>query len=336
MNQTSPTREVLWNISHSWLLYVLFALALLTAANGFYRRLETWVRGLPANRFDRPLERLLLLLKNAAAQRRTVRERYAAVFHTFIFTGFIILTAATTVVMLHHDFGLNIMRDGFYLWFQSFTVDVFGALTLAGTGIALWRRLSLKPKKLVYTTEANLILALIFMIVLTGFLIEGWRIAATNDAWGAWSPFGYLVALISKPLLSEAALRAAHATVWWTHAVLFFGFLAWAPYTKMLHVITGPLNIYTAPLYPSGASLKAIDFEKAEKLGVNSLAGFTWKDLVDFDACTECGRCTSVCPDSVRGTDRSAPNAVAALRSVPRTLSAKRFRHATSFWTCGI
>ncbi|HWQ36919.1 MAG TPA: heterodisulfide reductase-related iron-sulfur binding cluster [Blastocatellia bacterium] len=316
MNQTSPTREVLWNISHSWLLYVLFALALLTAANGFYRRLETWVRGLPANRFDRPLERLLMLLKNAAAQQRTVRERYAAVFHTFIFTGFIILTAATTVVMLHHDFGLNIMRDGFYLWFQSFTVDVSGALTLAGTGIALWRRLSLKPRKLVYTSEANLILALIFMITLTGFLIEGWRIAATNDPWGAWSPFGYLVALISKPVLNEAALRAAHATVWWTHAVLFFGFLAWAPYTKMLHVITGPLNIYTAPLYPSGASLKAIDFEKAERLGVNSLAGFTWKDLVDFDACTECGRCTSVCPANTVGKTLSPRDIILDLRNL--------------------
>jgi Fe-S oxidoreductase len=318
MNQTSPTREVLWNISYSWLLYVLFALALLTAANGFYRRLETWVRGLPANRFDRPLERLLMLLQNAAAQRRTVRERYAAVFHTFIFTGFIILFIATTVVMVDHRFGVPIMRGAFYLWFQSFIVDLFGALTLAGVGIAAWRRLKLKPKKLVYTDEANRILALIFVIVLTGFLVEGWRIAATNDPWGAWSPFGYLVALISKPVLSETALRAAHATVWWTHAVLFFGFLAWVPYTKMLHVITGPLNIYTAPLYPSGASLKAIDFEKADKLGVNSLAGFTWKDLVDFDACTECGRCTSVCPANTVGKTLSPRDIILDLQKLAR------------------
>jgi Fe-S oxidoreductase len=311
-----PTREVLWNISHSWLLYVLFALSMLIAANGFYRRLELWTRGLPANRFDRPFERLLMLLKNAAAQQRTVREKHAAIFHTFIYTGFIILFIATMVVLVDHRFGVPIMRGAFYLYFQSFIVDLFGALTLAGVGMAAWRRLKLKPQKLVYTAESNRILAAIFLITLTGFLVEGWRIAATNDPWGAWSPFGYLVALISKPLMSETALRAAHATLWWTHAVLFFGFLAWAPYTKMMHVITGPLNIYTASLKPSGASLRAIDFEQAEKLGVNSLAGFTWKDLLDFDACTECGRCTAVCPANTTGKSLSPRDIIFDLRNL--------------------
>jgi Fe-S oxidoreductase len=303
-------------------MYVLFAASLAIAGYGLYRRIAVWRRGLPADRFDRPLERMTMLLTHALGQRRTVRERYAAFFHSFLFYGFIILTVATTVVMLDHDFGFTIMRGAFYLYFQSFIVDVFGALVLAGVGIALVRRLAIKPKKLVYSDESLHILLVIFLIALTGFLIEGWRIAATHDPWGVWSPFGNLVATISRAVMSNDAMRTAHAATWWLHAALVFGFIAWAPYTKMLHALTGPLNIYTARLTPTGASLKAMDFDKlaetGEPMGVKTLAGFTWKDRLDFDACTECGRCTSVCPANTVGKELSPRDIILDLRGLMR------------------
>ena len=318
MIQSAPTREVLWNISNVWLMYLLFVFALAIAGYGFYRRVAVWRRGLAADRFDRPKERLLRLLKHALAQRRTIRERHAAVFHTFIYTGFIVLTIATSVVAVHHDFGLPLMQGAFYLYFQSFIVDIFGALVLIGVGIALWRRLRLKPEKLVYTDEAELILGAIFLIALTGFLLEGWRIAATDDPWGAWSPIGYLVAVVSKPM-GKSSLTTWHFVIWWSHAILVFGFIAAAPYTKMIHVITGPLNIYTSRLEPSGGSLKPMDFDKlaetGEPMGVKTLAGFTWKDLADFDACTECGRCTSVCPANTVGKELSPRDIILGLRN---------------------
>jgi NAD-dependent dihydropyrimidine dehydrogenase PreA subunit len=93
-----------------------------------------------------------------------------------------------------------------------------------------------------------------------------------------------------------AAMQAAHRTTWWLHLVASLGFLASMPYTKMMHVVTAPLNIYTANLEPIGASLKSVDFESTEPLGVNTLDAFTWKDLLDLDACTECGRCSDNCP----------------------------------------
>ncbi len=328
MIQATPTREVLWNISNVWLMYVLFAISMAIAGYGIWRRVSAWRRGLAADRFDRPKERLRLLLKHALGQRRTVREKYAAVFHTFIYMGFIVLTIATTVVAVHHDFGLRLMQGAFYLYFQSFTVDVFGALLLIGVGIAMWRRWSLRPKKLVYTDEAELILAAIFLIALTGFLLEGWRIAATNDPWGAWSPVGYLVAMASKSLMGVGALKLFHFLIWWTHAVLVFGFIAAAPYTKMIHVLTGPLNIYTARLTPIGASLKPMDFDKlaetGEPMGVKTLAGFTWKDLADFDSCTECGRCTAVCPAHAVGKELSPRDIILDLQSLMRNESAIR------------
>ena len=301
----TATREVFWNITNVWVMYLLFVISLFIAGYGLYQRLARWKRGLPLDRFDRPSERVRMLLRHGLAQGRTVRDRSASIFHSLIYTGFIILTIATTVVFLDYDLGLPLMRGTFYLYFQSFLVDVFGALTLAGILIAAGRRHLVKPRKLVFSAEAGWILLAIALIVITGFLVEGLRIAATNDPWGRWSPFGYLIARLSLVSMSVDSIQTTHAAIWWTHATLVFGFIAWAPFTKMSHALLGPLNIYTAQLSPIGASLKPIDFDKAETLGVKTLAGFTWKDLADFDACTECGRCTSVCPAHSVGKELS-------------------------------
>lgn len=330
---STPTREVLWNISHVEVLYLLFAVALLCAGFGVWQRTQRWRRGLSVERFDRPRERWQLLVKHALGQQRTLRDRYARVFHSFIFFGFIVLTIATTVVMLQHDFGLPLMQGWFYLVFQSFIVDVFGALTLFGIGLALWRRWHVKPRKLVYSNEAETILLALFVIVLTGFLVEGWRIAATNDPWGAWSPFGYLIARVSALVLNQTLLEHLHLVFWWTHAILVLGFIAWAPYTKMLHALTGPLNIYTARLEPTGAITKTLDFEKAETLGVKTLAGFTWKDLADFDACTECGRCTAVCPAHKVGKALSPRDVILDLRTLLHRVPAADFAQTSVIGT---
>ncbi len=330
MNDSHATREVFWNITQAWAMYALLAPTLILAGYGFYRRVRVWKRGLSLDRTDRPAERIRRLIIHALAQRRTTRDASAGIFHTLIYTGFIILTLATTVVFIHQDFGLPIMRGKFYLYFQSFIVDVFGALTLIGILIAAARRLIQKPKKLVFTDEAAMILAVIFLIAVTGFLIEGWRIAATSDPWGHWSPFGYLIARASGPLMSDETLKQSHAAVWWTHTILVFGFIAWAPYTKMAHVAFSPINIYTSSLAPAGASLKHIDFEKAETLGVNSLAAFTWKDLADFDACTECGRCTAFCPANMVGKSLSPRDIILDLQRFMRANAESAFNKIPS------
>ena len=316
MNPADPTRQIYWNISHIWVMYVLLLPTVAIAGYGIYQHFTSWRRGSPAARFDRPAMRINLLLKHALAQRRTARNLYAGIFHQFVSYGFVVLTIATTVVALDADFGTTIMRGDFYLYFQSFTVDLFGALVLLGVAMAAARRYIKRPQKLVYTDEATLILVAIFVICLQGFLVEGWRIAATNDPWGAWSPFGNLIARASRPLMSVVALQWAHRGTWWFHLAVSFSFIAWLPYTKMMHVLTAPLNIYTANLAPLGATLKNIDFEKTESFGVNSLDSFTWKDLLDLDACTECGRCTAVCPANAVGKELSPRDIILQLRDL--------------------
>src|SRR4030095_7445802 len=190
----AATRQIYWNISQIWVMYALLAPALLIAAFGIYRQASRWRRGQPAARFDNPGQRLKLVFRHAVAQQRTARNAFAGLFHRLLTYGFVILTIATIVVALDADFGTTIMRGRFYLYFQSFIVDVFGALVMFGVGMALVRRLFEKPPRLVYTSESTLILVAIFAICLQGFLVEGWRIAVTRDPWAAWSPFGNLLA----------------------------------------------------------------------------------------------------------------------------------------------
>ena len=314
MNAAEATREVMWNISHGWFMYVLLVPTLMVAGYGVFRRIKRWRMGQPLNRWDRPKERLHHLWQHALLQRRTLRHRYAGIFHALIFWGFITLTAATTVVFIHHDFGIPLMRGWFYLLFQSLFVDVLGMLTIVGVLLAGYRRWRQRPRHLVYTDEASWILLGTLVVLVSGFLVEGWRIAVTQDPWGAWSPFGMLVAKASEAFLGDETLLFAHRLFWWGHLILAFGMLAWAPYTKLIHPLTSVLNIYTADLNPIGASLKSVDFDGDAAFGVNQLADFTWKDFLDFDACTECGRCTEACPANGVGKVLSPRDIILGLR----------------------
>lgn len=297
-------------------MYILLAPTIVIAAYGIYRRVKLWRLGRPVARFDKPSERVRRLFAHAVAQRRTAQNAFVGIFHRLITYGFIVLLIATTVVALDHDLGTTIMRGSFYLYFQSFSVDVFGGLVMVGVGMAAARRFIAKPAKLVYRSEATCILIAIFVLCLQGFLLEGWRIGATNDVWGVWSPIGYLFAQVSLATMSEGTMIVAHKSFWWFHLVSVYGFLAWVPYTKMMHAITAPLNIYTAPLGPIGGTLKTVDFDKAEKFGVNSLGDLTWKDLLDLDSCTECGRCTDVCPANSVGKSLSPRDIILDLQGM--------------------
>lgn len=316
MDPTQATREVFWNIEYTWLVYVLMVPTLAVFGWGFWLKIRRWRAGRPEVRFDRPGERLQLFLRNAVGQGRTIKRRYAGIFHTLVYTGFIVLFLATTVVAIHHDTPLHIMKGHFYLIFQSLTVDIFGLFVMVGVALAAIRRWISKPKLLVYTDEASWILVTIFVMALTGFMIEGWRIAVTDDPWAAWSPIGNLFALASDPLMSDAAMQTGHVVIWWFHLVVAFGWIAWVPFSKMSHVFTAPLNIFTANLDGYGGSLKTIDFETAERFGINHLGDFTWKDLLDFDACTECGRCTDVCPANTVGKSLSPRDIILDLQGL--------------------
>jgi Fe-S oxidoreductase/nitrate reductase gamma subunit len=310
----TPTREIYWNISAVWLMYVLLIPALLAAGYGFYRHYRLWRLGKAEPRFDRVVLRLKGLLFDAFGQRRVLNNPFAGFFHALIFFGFTILFMGTMVVMIHEDFGLPIMRGIFYLVFQSFTLDVVGALSILGVLIALYHRYLQKPARLQSRWQDGVILSLVLTILLTGFIVEGLRIIATDDPWGSWSPIGLATGKFLSALVPAAAFRPAHVLFWWFHLLLVFGFIAWIPYSKLLHIFTSPANIYFRSLDAKGGMLKPIDTETAESFGVSRLDQMSWKALLDLDACTECGRCQDVCPAFNTGKPLSPKSLILDLR----------------------
>jgi Fe-S oxidoreductase len=319
MNTAGATREIFWNIAYTWVIYPLFAIALIIAGYGIYRRTRLWRRGHVENRFDKPFERFKQLMIHAIFQSKVASRTFVGLFHRFIFFGFFILTLATIVVLLHYDFNIQLMHGALYLYFQSLIVDIFSGMILVGIIMAAARRWINRPDHLAHSRESSLMLGLLFLIVLSGFLLEGWRIAVTGDPWAMWSPIGYLIAGFSTRLMDIETMRSSHLLMWWMHLLLTLGFMALAPYTKMMHVLTSTLNIYTVNLRPIGGNLKSINFEVAETLGVGNLADFTWKDLLDLDACTGCGRCSEVCPATAVGKQLSPKDLIFSLRELMNT-----------------
>lgn len=313
----TPTREIYWNIPALGVvvMYLLAAVALGIMAYGIWRHVRLWRRGRPAARLHPIGPRLRAVLVHVLAHGRLLTDRVAGAYHFALFWGFLFLLAGTTVVFIHQDFKIRIMQGPFYLYFQSLALDLAGLAAAVAVAVALIVRYLVKSARLRRGLLADaLILWLFEAILITGFLIEGLRIAGTHDPWGPWSPVGYgIAALAGAAGMTEAAVRVGHASLWWLHFVLSMAFIAYIPYSKLFHLVLAPVNTYLRPLEnPAGVGL--IDFEKTERFGASAFPDLTWKDLFDLDVCTECGRCTAVCPANLTGKVLSPMHVVLDLR----------------------
>ena len=311
----TATREVYWNISHVWVMYLLFVAAALVFGHGLYRRIAAWRRGRPM-RIPFSLARLGNLAYYGFGQARLLRHYYAGLFHTLLFAGFGLLFVGTLVVMADVDFGLPIMRGAFYLYFQSLILDIAGLCAIVGLTMALCRRLFFKPARLANTWRDAIAAPALLVILVTGYSLHGLRIVATQDPWAAWAPISALVGHFYSAVLPANAIRPLHVSLWWFHLVLVLSLMAALPYLKLLHIFTAPLDIYLRPVDRRGAILQPIDLETAENFGVKSIEEFTWKGLLDLDACTECGRCQDACPAYASGKPLSPKALILDLRTL--------------------
>ena len=314
---SAATREVKWEVSTGMLafMYASMAVALLVFAYGVWRLFRIWRLGRRVIVWDRLGARSRRMLR-AIAQATVFRRRVPGVMHALIFFGWWILFAATTVVFLHHDLGVHLMQGRFYLVFQSLTVDLFGALVLAGLGIAFYRRYVVRPPELEHGKPADvLLLGSLLLIVLTGFGLEGMRIAATDDPWANWSPVGALVSSGVGAAASDASVQAVYPSLWVFHVLLWHALLASLPFTKFVHVFTSPLNVFFSNPRPPHGVVPLTDFTAEEvKLGINAPADMTWAQLFMLDACTECGRCEAACPATAAGKPLSPKRVILDLR----------------------
>ena len=174
-----PTREIYWNITAEALIYVFALIAAGFLGYGIYLRVRLWRLGGRESRFDRLGERLGGLLLEVFGHRRQLRDPYPGVAHLFIFYGFLAQLVATSLIALQEWSGVHFLRGTFYLWF-SLLSDCFGILGIVGLCMALWRRAVWRPPRLHSVMDDWIALALLLLLFLQGFLVEGIRIAVTE------------------------------------------------------------------------------------------------------------------------------------------------------------
>jgi Fe-S oxidoreductase/nitrate reductase gamma subunit len=321
-------REVFWNAQHfEPILFLLTAVAMAIFAYGVYRRWQMWkAMGKEEIRWDELPVRIKALLVNGLLQVKTWRDVYPGIMHGFIFFGFFVLIfgAAFDAGEFHITeplFNWSFLRGGFYLGF-SFIMEVFGLLVLIGAIMAIIRRYVIVPDRLGYkgkpdnTADDAIVLALISGIIITGFIIESLRIYVTKDVspWETWSFVGWALSSVYAGM-DVGTAETWHKIMWWTHTFIALGFIAYIPYSRLLHIITTPSNYFFASLKPTGYLEPIRDFETAESFGVGKLEEFTWKQIFDSDACTRCGRCQDGCPAYLSGKPLSPKKVIQDIKT---------------------
>ncbi len=300
------SREIYWNIGHGVVIPMYFC-ALVTFALfawGFYRRLAVYRHGKPLNRLDLLPERVFHMLRSVLSQTQVLRVPGPGVLHALFFWGFGLLFIGTMLVMAQSDFsqpllGVVFLKGSFYKLF-SLVLDLAGLVSLLMLGGFLLRRLIVKPEGLETLRDDYVAHMLLFAILITGFVVEGIRMAATelqtNPDLARFSPVGMLVGQLFVGMYT-ADLAFTHKILWWVHFFLAMGFIVAIPYTKLRHIFTTSANCLFADLSTKGtiATINLED-ESAEQFGAAKVADLTWKDIFDADACTSCKRCQDRCP----------------------------------------
>ena len=153
------------------------------------------------------------MLVNVFGQKRLLRKGYAGSMHFGLFWGFVLLFIGTALATLDWDvahllFNTQFLRGAFYLGYE-LVLDIAGVVFIVALGMALYRRYVTRPGHLTYRRDFPITLWSLMAISVSGFLIEGLRIAFSHPAWGAWSPVGYVLSAVFV-LMPEGVQRGLH------------------------------------------------------------------------------------------------------------------------------
>ena len=258
--------------------------------------------GKPENRFDQPRERLKYVLGQVLPQRCTLKnvtkEDLAGIGHMLLFYGFSLFVIS---------YGFHI-AEGLYdklspaLFGSTFNncffllLDTAGLIVIFSIVWAAIRRYLVRPDRLEPSMEAGIILLVVFSLMLLHYSVEGFRLLAEEKPFANWAFVGMVFSKLFMNIGLEAHAQTLFYIFWFLHMMVIFGFGIYILYSKHLHILAAHPNLYFHSTRPRGSLQPIEDFEEAESFGASKITDFSWKQLLDLYACTECGLCSANCP----------------------------------------
>lgn len=285
--------------------------------------------GKTTDRFDQPQKRLMTMLKVAFGQSKMVARPIPAALHLVVYLGFVIINFEVLEIMIDGIFGTHRIFGGLG-GVYNFLIGAFEILALGvwvSCAIFLIRRNILKLKRFMGRelngwpkSDANYIL-FTEILLMTAFLFMN----AADSKLQALGVHHYItagafpVSQFLQQLLpnSEASLTILERSCWWFHIIGILTFLNYLPYSKHFHILFAFPNTYFSNLEPKGefTNMQSVTNEvkamldpsftpsetEAGRFGAKDVNDLTWVNLMNAYTCTECGRCTSVCPANITG-----------------------------------
>ena len=305
---------------------IVCAIGLLVFAGILAGRARLLVAARPAGRLDHIGARLKRMTVDGIGQRKFMSgEQPAGIMHALVFWGFLVLMIQV-VTLFGRALDATWDIPGFgpdQLLGPPFFIarDLLELVVIVGVGYMLWRRLIVHMPRLIGLGraeqrfresphwEAILILVFIELIMIGGLLYDAGHLVAF-DIGGNERDYSPVTALAAAGLggLSRSAAQTVSQVGWWMHCVTILVFLNLLPLSKHFHIITALPNVFFGKLPPRAverplaitqvpaAPVAALDGPPEGRTGVASLADLNWKQVMDAFTCTECGRCTAVCP----------------------------------------
>jgi Fe-S oxidoreductase len=335
------TRETFWLIGPvgKALFYFLAFLAIAVLLYGVYDRFGRYLRG-TEDAFAR-LDELPSRIARAAKivlsnEKQFNRDLYGGLMHAFIMWGFLTLLIGTTILGIDMD-GYRIITGlfgesqsffvgDFYLSY-SLVMDALGLLFVVGLGMAIYRRHVVRNERLWdrhTSLEDGAFVWTLFLLGVGGYLVEGVRILATGfPEFETVSFVGWFVALVLEGAgVSPELATTVYPAAWWSHSLLALGFVAAVPYAKPFHMLSSFANVVTRD-EKAGVRLPGVPADAApDEIGFTEIEDMSWRQMLDQDACTKCGRCSSVCPAKASGRPLDPRNVILDLKKYRESVNA--------------